>query len=70
MPNGAQQSSQQICSGSQKPRWKCGWPCAKGIIKALHKFLNDSGELEAECIGNKPKAGKGKGLKSLWFTDL
>ena len=26
-------------------------------------MLNDSGELEAECIGNRVNAGKGKGVE-------
>ena len=28
-------------------------------------MLNDSGELEAECIGNRLNAGKGKGVQIL-----
>ena len=42
----------------------------KELSRLFHKFLNDFGELEAECIGNRLNAGKGKELKSLWTTDL
>ena len=38
--------------------WKPGWTCTR----LFHKFLNDSGELEAECI-NRLNAGKGKGFE-------
>ena len=42
----------------------------KELSRLFHKLLNDSGELEAECIGNRVNAGEGKGVKSLWTTDL
>ena len=32
----------------------------KELSRLFHKFLNDFGELEAECIGNRLNAGKGK----------
>ena len=32
----------------------------KELWRLFHKFLNDFGELEAECIGNRLNAGKGK----------
>ncbi|CAH3022858.1 unnamed protein product, partial [Porites evermanni] len=35
----------------------------KELSRLFHKFLNDSGELEAECIGNRLNAGKGKGVE-------
>jgi len=31
----------------------------KELSRLFHKFLKDSGELEAECIGNRLNAGKG-----------
>ena len=34
----------------------------KELSRLFHKFLNDSGELEAECI-NRLNAGKGKGVE-------
>ena len=35
----------------------------KELSRLFHKFLNDFGELEAECIGNRLNAGKGKGVE-------
>ncbi|KAK3698428.1 hypothetical protein QZH41_007970 [Actinostola sp. cb2023] len=35
----------------------------KELSRLFYKFLNDSGELEAECIGNRLNAGKGKGVE-------
>ena len=35
----------------------------KELSRLFHKFLNDSGEREAECIGNRVNAGKGKGVE-------
>ena len=35
----------------------------KESSKFFQKFLNDSGEREAECIGNRLDAGKGKGVE-------
>ena len=35
----------------------------KELSRLFHKFLNNSGELEAECIGNRVNAGKGKGVE-------
>ena len=34
----------------------------KELSRLFHKFL-DFGELEAECIGNRLNAGKGKGVE-------
>lgn len=33
------------------------------LSKLFYKFLDDYGEIEAECIGNRYNAGKGKGLE-------
>ena len=33
------------------------------LPKLFNKFLGDYGEVEAECIGNRYKAGHGKGLE-------
>lgn len=35
----------------------------KESSKFFQKFLNDSGEREAECIGNRLNTGKGKGVE-------
>ena len=35
----------------------------KELSRLFHKFLDDFGELEAECIGNRLNAGKGKGVE-------
>lgn len=35
----------------------------KELSRLFHKFLNDFGELEAECIGNRLNVGKGKGVE-------
>lgn len=35
----------------------------KELSRLFHEFLNDSGEREAECIGNRLNAGKGKGVE-------
>lgn len=35
----------------------------KELSRPFHKFLNDFGELEAECIGNRLSAGKGNGVE-------
>ncbi|CAH3134074.1 unnamed protein product [Pocillopora meandrina] len=35
----------------------------KELSKFFQKFLNDSGEREAECIGNRLNAEKGKGVE-------
>ena len=35
----------------------------KALSRLFHKFRNDFGELEAECIGNRLNAGKGKGVQ-------
>ena len=35
----------------------------KELSRLFHKFLDDFGELEAECIGNRLYAGKGKGVE-------
>ena len=35
----------------------------KELSRLFHQFLNDFGELEAECIGNRLNAGKGKGVE-------
>ena len=35
----------------------------KELSRVFHKFLDDFGELEAECIGNTLNAGKGKGVE-------
>ena len=35
----------------------------KELSRLFHEFLNDFGELEAECIGNRLNAGKGKGVE-------
>ena len=32
----------------------------KELSRLFHKFLRDSGELEAECIGNRQTRGKAK----------
>ncbi|CAH3025552.1 unnamed protein product, partial [Porites evermanni] len=42
----------------------------KELSRLFHKFLNDFGELEAECIGNRVNAGKGKGVEIPVTTDL
>ena len=44
--------------------WKPGWTCTE-LSRLFRKFLNDSGDLEAECIGNRLNAGKGKGVQIL-----
>ncbi|KAK2557454.1 hypothetical protein P5673_020184 [Acropora cervicornis] len=36
---------------------------SKELSRLFHKFLKDSGELEAECVGNRLNAGKGKGVE-------
>ena len=33
------------------------------LSKIFHKFLEDYGELEAECIGSKYNTGEGKGIE-------
>ena len=33
------------------------------LSKCFHKFLDDYGEIEAECIGNRYNSGGGKGLE-------
>ena len=35
----------------------------KELSMLFHKLLKDSGELEAECIGNRFNARKGKGVE-------
>ena len=35
----------------------------KELSRLFHKFLDDFGELEAECIGNRLNAGKVKGVE-------
>jgi len=39
----------------------------KELSRLFHKFLDDLGEVEAECIGNRLNAGKGKGVTSSYI---